>query len=115
MVIVLPAGVSDARTDTGIIYFKGGPVAPCMLTNENVDRVWKQDNAVNRFCAEVAKAVYDYYAVKPEKAEKKCAERAEHDSNHYRTARDLCRSARTVWGRAGSLFIFSTSCHEAGR
>ena len=53
--------VSDARTDAGIIYFKGGPVAVCVLTAENVDRVWKPDNAGNRFCAEVAKTVYEHY------------------------------------------------------
>ena len=53
--------MSDPRTDTGIIYFKGGPVAVCVLTNENEDKVWKQDNAGNRFCAEVAKVVYEHY------------------------------------------------------
>jgi beta-lactamase class A len=71
---LLPAGtvvahktgsVSDARTDAGILYLKSGPVAVCVLTAQNADKSWRPDNAGNRLCADVAKAVYDYFARKP--------------------------------------------------
>ena len=69
----LPAGVkafhktgsvSDARTDAGILEFPGGPVAICVLTATNDDKRWTADNAGNRLCADVAKAVHAYYAKK---------------------------------------------------
>jgi beta-lactamase class A len=56
--------VSDARTDAGILYFKGGPVVLCVLTSENEDKAWKVENAGNRLCAEVAKAVVEHYQMK---------------------------------------------------
>jgi hypothetical protein len=34
------------------------------MTNDNVDKRWKPDNAGNRFCAQVAKEVYDYFEKK---------------------------------------------------
>lgn len=69
----LPAGVtiahktgsvSNARTDAGIMYFKQGPVAVCVLSNENEDKRFAPDNAGNVLCARVAKEVYDYYSAK---------------------------------------------------
>lgn len=69
----LPAGVSvahktgsvsNARTDAGILTFKGGPVALCVLTNENEDKTFRQDNAGNRFCAEVARIVHEHFKSK---------------------------------------------------
>src|SRR5207253_9494347 len=54
----LPAGVvvanksgtvSDTRTDAGILYFKGGPVAICVLTAKNDDRRYHVDNEANIF------------------------------------------------------------------
>jgi beta-lactamase class A len=72
----LPAGtvvahktgsVSEARTDAGILYFKGGPVALCVLTAENQDRVWRRDNAGNLFCAQVAKEVHAHFAAPAKK------------------------------------------------
>src|SRR5438270_9259282 len=56
--------VSNARTDAGILYLPSGPVAVCVLTDENEDKRWVLDNAGNLFCAHVAKAVYDYYSSK---------------------------------------------------
>jgi beta-lactamase class A len=70
---LLPAGtvvahktgsVNDARTDAGIIYLDGGPVALCVLTAENDDRSWRPDNAGVLLCACVAKEVYDYFTAK---------------------------------------------------
>jgi beta-lactamase class A len=59
--------VNDARTDAGIIYFPGGPVAVCVLTAENAgdkDKLWTVDNEGNVFCARVARVVYDYFRSK---------------------------------------------------
>ena len=54
--------VNDARTDAGIVYTPGGPVAICVLTDDNEDQRWRPDNAGNVLCAKVAKVVYDYFA-----------------------------------------------------
>ena len=59
-----------ARTSAGLIYVpvagdrrKTVPIALCVLTAENQDHTWRPDNAGNLLCANVAKAVYDYFAV----------------------------------------------------
>ncbi len=56
--------VSDARTDAGVMYLRGGPVVLCVLTNDNADHAWRPDNAGNLFCARAAKEVYDYFTAK---------------------------------------------------
>jgi beta-lactamase class A len=53
--------VNKARTDAGILYLPGGPVAVCVMTAENEDERWVVDNAGNLFCAKAAKEVYDYF------------------------------------------------------
>jgi beta-lactamase class A len=53
--------LDEIRTAAGIIYGKGGPVALCVLTEDNEDHRWVPDNAGNRLCAEVARAVYDHF------------------------------------------------------
>jgi beta-lactamase class A len=67
----LPAGtkvafktgsVDESRTAAGILSTKGGPAAICVLTNKNEDKRWVADNAGNRLCAEVARAVYDHFS-----------------------------------------------------
>jgi beta-lactamase class A len=55
-----------AKTAAGIINTPGGPVAVCVLTDENEDRRWVTDNAGNRLCADVARAVYDHFPAKGE-------------------------------------------------
>lgn len=62
--------VNNARTDGGILYFKEGPVALVVLTNENEDKSWTADNAGNKLCAEMAKAVVEYYQTKAKAKEK---------------------------------------------
>ena len=54
--------ISNARTDAGILYFKEGPIALVVLTNENDDKRFVPDNAGNKICADIAKAVVDYFA-----------------------------------------------------
>jgi beta-lactamase class A len=59
-----PGAVSDAKTDAGIMFFEGGPVALCILTNKNKDVGYAVDNAGNVFIGKVTKAVYDYFSAK---------------------------------------------------
>jgi beta-lactamase class A len=54
--------LDQVRTDAGILYLPGGPVAVCVLTAENEDKSWQADNDGNLLCAKVGKAVYDYFA-----------------------------------------------------
>jgi len=53
--------VSKARCDAGIIYAPSGPIALCLLTNNNEDRRWTDDNAAELLNARIAKTVYEYF------------------------------------------------------
>lgn len=53
--------VTEARTDAGILYTPDGPIVVCVLTNNNADRRWVNDNAGNLLCSRVAKEVYDHF------------------------------------------------------
>lgn len=73
----LPAGtviahktgsVNEARTDAGIIFSPGGPIALCVLTAKNEDKSWTTDNAGNRLCATVAREVHSHFNPAPTKA-----------------------------------------------
>jgi len=74
--IAFKTGSVDAsKTAAGIIECPGGPVAVCVLTNDNADRRWVTDNAGNRLCADVALAVYEYFSPpKTEESEKSKSE-----------------------------------------
>jgi len=66
--------VNASRTAAGIIECGKGPVAVCVLTDGNEDQRWVADNAGNRLCAEVARAVYEHFkAEKPASASTKKA------------------------------------------
>ena len=56
--------VNASKTDAGIIYTKGGPVALCVLTDANEDQRWAADNAAQVLIAKVARETYDYFAEK---------------------------------------------------
>ncbi|WP_435011169.1 serine hydrolase [Tundrisphaera lichenicola] len=58
--------VDAARTAAGIITTPGGPVAVCVLTDGNEDKRWVADNAGNRLCADIARAVFDHFQAKGE-------------------------------------------------
>jgi beta-lactamase class A len=65
--------VNEARTDAGLLTFNGGPVALVVLTNQNEDKSWTPDNAGNKLCADIARAVVQHYqkpADKPSAAKK---------------------------------------------
>lgn len=59
--------VSAARTEAGILYTKSGPVAVCVLTNDNDDRRWVPDNAAQEMMAKVGRAVYDRFSPREKK------------------------------------------------
>lgn len=54
--------VSKVRTDAGILETSAGPVALCVLTENNRDTRWTDDNAGDRLCAQIAKLVFDHFA-----------------------------------------------------
>jgi beta-lactamase class A len=53
--------VDASKTAAGIIECGQGPVAACVMTDENEDKRWVTDNAGNRLCAEVARVVFEHY------------------------------------------------------
>jgi beta-lactamase class A len=75
MTRLLPAGtvvahksgsVNSSKTDAGIIYLKSGPVALCVLTDENDDKRWVVDNAAQVLIAKIAREAYDHFSEKKE-------------------------------------------------
>jgi beta-lactamase class A len=56
--------VSDTKTDAGIIYTPSGPVAICVLTTNNDDKRFVDDNAASVLIGRIAKEVYDRFALK---------------------------------------------------
>jgi beta-lactamase class A len=53
--------LAETRTAAGILEWPAGPVALCVLSCENEDKRWVPDNAGNRLCAEIARAVLDHF------------------------------------------------------
>lgn len=53
--------VAAVRCDAGIIETPSGAIAICVLTNNNIDKRWADDNSGNVTCAKIGKAVYDYF------------------------------------------------------
>lgn len=53
--------VSAARTDAGVLFTPNAAMIVVVLTNDNTDRRWVQNNAGNVLCAKIARAVYDHY------------------------------------------------------
>lgn len=71
---LLPAGtrfahktgaVSRARTDAGIIQSPAGPIVIAILTDENDDQRFSDDNAADILCGKIAKIVYDEFHPTP--------------------------------------------------
>ncbi len=56
--------VAKIRTAAGIIESASGPFALCVLTENNRDTRWTDDNAGDRLCAQIAKVTFDYFSRK---------------------------------------------------
>ena len=54
--------VSNARCDAGLLELGSETIAICVLTTENEDRSWSDENAANRLIGAIAKATYDLFA-----------------------------------------------------
>ncbi|MEZ6133029.1 MAG: serine hydrolase [Planctomycetaceae bacterium] len=62
MVIAHKSGaVSKSRCDAGILFTTAGPIVICVLTNDNTDRRWNDDNAAEVLCGRIAKTVVDHF------------------------------------------------------
>jgi D-alanyl-D-alanine carboxypeptidase (penicillin-binding protein 5/6) len=53
--------VNLTRTDAGVMETPSGPIAFCVLTHNNKDQRWTDDNEGDLFCAEVGSSVYQYF------------------------------------------------------
>ena len=53
--------VSAVRTVAGIIDTPGGPIALCILTADNQDQRFSDDNAATVLCGKIAREVYDRF------------------------------------------------------
>ena len=53
--------VSASRCDAGIIESPAGPIAYCILTTDNADRSWGEDNEAELLAAEFGRALYAYF------------------------------------------------------
>jgi serine-type D-Ala-D-Ala carboxypeptidase (penicillin-binding protein 5/6) len=53
--------VNASRTDAGIMETPSGPIAFCILTTNNKDQRWTEDNEGDLFCAEVGSAIYLFF------------------------------------------------------
>lgn len=60
--VAFKTGSTEAvRTAAGILETPKGPVALCVLTTENADRRWSEDNEGDLLCARIAREVWDHY------------------------------------------------------
>lgn len=55
--------VSASRTDAGIIESPSGPIAICVLTTNNEDRRWTNDNKAQILAGRIARIAYDHFNV----------------------------------------------------
>ncbi len=56
--------VNAVRTDAGLLETPAGTVALCILTSDNKDTSWGDDNAAELLCSNIGKAVYTAFARK---------------------------------------------------
>ena len=53
--------VSAARNGAGIIESPSGHIAVCVLTSNNKDQRWEEDNAAELLCAEITRLAYEHF------------------------------------------------------
>ncbi len=56
--------VTRVRTDAGLLMGNGCTIALCVLTDNNKDIRWTDDNAGNKLSADIAKSIYELLAPK---------------------------------------------------
>jgi D-alanyl-D-alanine carboxypeptidase (penicillin-binding protein 5/6) len=66
--------VAAVRTDAGLIEAKGGPIAICVLTRNNKDQGWTEENAGEVLTSKIARAVYDHFEGEKTAADEKTEE-----------------------------------------
>ena len=54
--------VERVRTDAGLIEGPQGPIAICVLTNENEDRSWGDRNEAEMLCGRIAQIAYRHFS-----------------------------------------------------
>lgn len=60
--------VNLTRTDAGVMETPAGPIAFCILTNNNKDQSWGDKNEGDLLCSTIGKAAYDYFNKPDDKA-----------------------------------------------
>jgi D-alanyl-D-alanine carboxypeptidase (penicillin-binding protein 5/6) len=53
--------VSESRCNAGIVYGPKGPFAICVLTTNNKDKSWKDDNAAHVLIGRIARIAFDHF------------------------------------------------------
>jgi D-alanyl-D-alanine carboxypeptidase (penicillin-binding protein 5/6) len=53
--------VNESRCSAGIVYGPKSPFAICVLTTENKDRSWKDDNAAHTLIGAITRLAFDYF------------------------------------------------------
>jgi D-alanyl-D-alanine carboxypeptidase (penicillin-binding protein 5/6) len=53
--------INEVRCEAGLIDTPTGPVALCVLTNENKDQSWGDDNEAEILCGRIARAAYRHF------------------------------------------------------
>jgi D-alanyl-D-alanine carboxypeptidase (penicillin-binding protein 5/6) len=54
--------INEVRTDAGLIDAPSGPIAVCVLTNENQDKSWGDRNAAEILCGRIAQIAYRHFS-----------------------------------------------------
>ncbi|MCI0332274.1 MAG: serine hydrolase [Planctomycetes bacterium] len=60
--------VNLSRTDAGVMETPSGSIAFCILTTNNQDQRWTDDNEGDLFCAEIGSAIYQHFNSKDDAA-----------------------------------------------
>jgi beta-lactamase class A len=55
--------VDAAKTDAGILYLPSGPVAVCVLTAQNEDKAYKDDNAAHILIGRIGEQIYEHFTI----------------------------------------------------
>lgn len=62
--------VNTTRCEAGVIEGEGGPIALCVMTNDNKDQSWGEDNAGEILCGRIAQLAFRHFNPDGEKGAK---------------------------------------------